>query len=735
MVAWETHGNTSNREDVYAIDYDDPFDNDYAESSAESVASDGIDPLLGTRILTSVGPGVVDEIREYEDMHYCIVRLDTFGTVNIHSKTAEALLRKERKLSPQKGLRSSGNSRFQNVKGYIRMYNPAKGWGFIVCEEFEGDIFLHSKHMITHAPREYIGHFHSNQEGHQVKFDLDLQHRSRPQALNVRLLAAEVEPPKKAVYIPPRAPFSAGKALDRPQLACNTNELSPEDMTTVAEGSAPAGTTVSALESGAGRSADGDIDPPPSIPQPLDDAEPGAAAQCRVDEGAGDPSSAAAATATTAEDESTGGGNTLWMGTGPVPARVAQKRGILRMRGLPFTATTSDVAQFFDGFGVRPEDVTLSTRADGLTNGEAHVQFAREDIAARALRERNMSNMGHRYIELFPTKVGTEASPGTTPSAVAATANWQPGCTHHVAGQEFLPGAAPLAPAGIAAAAGPSPAPALLPGAPPTPYVAGIVDPGSQGVPGMQAVIAGAAAPTPAAAAAATYAAQYAAAAHSAQGMQQAPTQGANADQGPQADYVQSQHNLVYQQYFQHFQQVYAAAAASQAVQAAAAAAAQQAAAQQFQPQHGQQQQPVPQLPPFDYTAASAAAAAATAIAPSDGASTAAVAGSPGVGEPSEGAAHWPTPVGAGPADAAAAGVQSQGGWHGTPAASPQEPDASQGVWQGAAETQPDAAGWWAGAGSRLPTQPLSAATMAPPATGGLLPGYSEVRPQYYNEI
>lgn len=166
----------------------DFFNNDYAESSAESVVSDGIDPLLGTRISTSAGPGVVDEIREYEDMQYCIVRLDTFGTVNMLSKSAQALLRKERKLSPPKVLRSGGNNAFQNVKGYIRMYNPAKGWGFICCEEFDGDIFLHSKHMVSHAPREYIGHFHSNQEGQQVSFDLDLQHKSRPQALNVRLL-------------------------------------------------------------------------------------------------------------------------------------------------------------------------------------------------------------------------------------------------------------------------------------------------------------------------------------------------------------------------------------------------------------------------------------------------------------------------------------------------------------------------------------------------------------------
>mmetsp|Transcript_101351 Transcript_101351/g.194314 ORF Transcript_101351/g.194314 Transcript_101351/m.194314 type:complete len:716 (-) Transcript_101351:266-2413(-) len=715
MVAWESvefTSNTAGNDDYF-------FDDDYDESSAESVVSDGIDPLLGTRISTSAGPGIVDEIREYEDMQYCIVRLDTFGTVNMLSKSAQALLRKERKLSPQKGLRSGDSARQgHNVKGYIRMYNPAKGWGFIVCEEFEGDIFLHSKHMISHAPREYIGHFHSNQEGHQVRFDLDLQHKSRPQALNVRLLN-EAEQPAPAPALPK-------KKLTRP----------------VGKGGASVG-AAAAGEEASGRLMDADNDPSSTVLSVANDAVwPEVAAQGGIEEGVGDPSSE------TDPSEGTG----LWTGTGPVPARVAQKRGILRMRGLPFTATTSDVAQFFDGFGVRPEDVTLSTKAGGLTNGEAHVQFAREELAARALKERNMSNMGHRYIELFPTKVGSETKEGTAPVSSSATSDFQAGRPQHVAGQqlavqELPPGPAPPAPKGIAAAAGPSPAPTQPSTAPP-PYAPGMVSgptlaqPASPGLQNMQAVLAGAAAPTPAVAAAATYAAQHAAAAHSAQ-VVQAPGLGAD---GQEAAYAQNQ-QMMFQHYFQQYQQAYAAAAASQAVQAAAAAAAQQAAAQQFPPQPGQQQP----LPPYDYGAASApSSAAATATAPSDGASAAALTSS--TNQPPEAGATWPTAAAAGSADAAAAGVQSQGGWHSTPVATSPEAGMVQGVWQGASAAPPNTAGWWGTTEDRLPSQPMvappapadseppsmptaSAAAPAASVSAAPPPGYSDPRPQYYNEI
>lgn len=106
----------------------------------------------------------------------------------------------------------------------------------------------------------------------------------------------------------------------------------------------------------------------------------------------------------------------------------------LRMRGLPFTATQTDVANFFDGYGVRREDVKLSYRSDGSPSGEAHVFFIREDLAAKALRERNMQHLGHRYIELFPA-VKADGSLG--PAGHVKAAAW------HAAGGGYGPAAPP----------------------------------------------------------------------------------------------------------------------------------------------------------------------------------------------------------------------------------------------------------------------------------------------------
>ncbi|CAD7927744.1 unnamed protein product, partial [Amoebophrya sp. A120] len=89
----------------------------------------------------------------------------------------------------------------KDIVGQIRMFNPTKGWGFIVCADYNGDIFLHTKHIVrpqringqfVDSPQlalDYIGHFnHSSASEHRcmVRFDLDFSNE-RPQALNVRL--------------------------------------------------------------------------------------------------------------------------------------------------------------------------------------------------------------------------------------------------------------------------------------------------------------------------------------------------------------------------------------------------------------------------------------------------------------------------------------------------------------------------------------------------------------------
>lgn len=318
-------------------------------SRASGDAGD-IDPLLGTKLRTSYGAGIVDEIKHYEDRAYCVVKLETSGTLSLTTEQAEALLRKERKAQPPKGMKGT---RLPNVKGYIRMYNPAKGWGFIICDEFEGDIFLHSKHMIGTPPGEYIGHFQSSQEGNIVKFDLDLQHRNRPQALNVCL----VNPP-------------GGKATAPP--------WSSEHQEVLAAALAAASAT-SPTQAGVGQAASAASKKKPARTKPAP-AKAGSKAL---------PDFSSPLPAFGPEDE---GGMKKRGGTG------------LRMRGLPFSATPHEICEFFGGYGVRPEDVTLAARADGTSSGEAYVQFTREDLATRALQEKNMQHMGPRYIELFLAK-------------------------------------------------------------------------------------------------------------------------------------------------------------------------------------------------------------------------------------------------------------------------------------------------------------------------------------------
>lgn len=296
-------------------------DADSDDSASED--SSEYEILPGNHITTTFGAGYVEDFRTFQGINYVVIGLNGGGSVNAPYATAKAWLRKD-------SLRNASQSNVKGTKipnqtGHIRMYNPAKGWGFIQCDLYPGDIFLHSKHMIGNSPGQYIGHFQSVQEGHVVKFDLDLCRRDRPQALNVRVIQVTDQ---EINVVPKRKAKRAG--LEDPEL----DEGSLAD-----EAASQSQFTMQASR-------------PEFVP--------------------GAPS--------------------------------YRRRGTLRMRGLPFSATAQDVVDFFKGFGVRAEDVTLMKRADGSPSGEAVVQFAREELAQNAMRERNMDHMKNRYIELFPAK-------------------------------------------------------------------------------------------------------------------------------------------------------------------------------------------------------------------------------------------------------------------------------------------------------------------------------------------
>ncbi|CAI4230097.1 unnamed protein product [Auanema sp. JU1783] len=75
--------------------------------------------------------------------------------------------------------------------------------------------------------------------------------------------------------------------------------------------------------------------------------------------------------------------------------------GIVRLRGLPFSARERDIHDFFAPLPIVPNGVLLPDPRDApKNNGEAFVVFENTQSASLAL-QRHMKNMQHRYIEVF----------------------------------------------------------------------------------------------------------------------------------------------------------------------------------------------------------------------------------------------------------------------------------------------------------------------------------------------
>lgn len=74
--------------------------------------------------------------------------------------------------------------------------------------------------------------------------------------------------------------------------------------------------------------------------------------------------------------------------------------GILRLRGLPYTANKDDILEFFKDFDLTEDVVHIVFNSEGRPSGEAYVEFAdMEDSKAAMTRDR--MTLGSRYIELF----------------------------------------------------------------------------------------------------------------------------------------------------------------------------------------------------------------------------------------------------------------------------------------------------------------------------------------------
>lgn len=76
---------------------------------------------------------------------------------------------------------------------------------------------------------------------------------------------------------------------------------------------------------------------------------------------------------------------------------------VVRLRGLPFSSSEPDIAQFFSGLDIVENGITIVRDKQGRNTGKAYVQFTSQEAFEEALRkDRDM--MGHRYIEVFPSR-------------------------------------------------------------------------------------------------------------------------------------------------------------------------------------------------------------------------------------------------------------------------------------------------------------------------------------------
>ncbi|XP_041855941.1 G-rich sequence factor 1 [Melanotaenia boesemani] len=78
--------------------------------------------------------------------------------------------------------------------------------------------------------------------------------------------------------------------------------------------------------------------------------------------------------------------------------------GVVMLRGLPFSCTEDDIAHFFSGLDIVENGITIVADFRGRNSGEAYVRFSSQEAADKAL-QKDRELIGHRYIEVFPSKI------------------------------------------------------------------------------------------------------------------------------------------------------------------------------------------------------------------------------------------------------------------------------------------------------------------------------------------
>ena len=110
-----------------------------------------------------------------------------------------------------------------------------------------------------------------------------------------------------------------------------------------------------------------------------------------------------------------GGGMGMGMGGGmggSLGGNMAGKSGhMIRMRGLPFRVTETDIAEWFSSV-TDPIAINIRYNNQGRPAGEADVLFSTEAEAKKAMAK-DRQNMQHRYVELFYDGPVGSAAPST----------------------------------------------------------------------------------------------------------------------------------------------------------------------------------------------------------------------------------------------------------------------------------------------------------------------------------
>ncbi|KAL8029353.1 hypothetical protein ABFX02_14G220500 [Erythranthe guttata] len=80
---------------------------------------------------------------------------------------------------------------------------------------------------------------------------------------------------------------------------------------------------------------------------------------------------------------------------------LSEFKGVLRMRGLPFSTSKEEVVNFFKDYKISEDKVHLIANSEGRAAGEAFVEFASAEDSKAAMAKDRMT-LGRRYVELFP---------------------------------------------------------------------------------------------------------------------------------------------------------------------------------------------------------------------------------------------------------------------------------------------------------------------------------------------